>query len=67
MSYQTKYNTEPLFFVSYIGTSNGAYIRAASHQQAKANFASGEKLLKRTVTADGYSTIYLQSKRISSY
>jgi hypothetical protein len=58
MSYQTKYNTEPLFFVSYIGTSNGAYIRAASHQQAKANFARGEGL---------HSTTYLQSKRISSY
>jgi len=58
MSYQTKYNMLPLFFVSYRGTSNGAYIRAASHYDAKRNYARGEGL---------HSVTYLQSKRVSSY
>lgn len=58
MSYQTKYNTQPLFFVSYRGTRNGAYIRADNHTIAKLNFARGEGLA---------STTYLQSKRVSNY
>jgi len=44
MSYQTKYNTEPLFFVSYRGTRNGAYVRASSAHAAKWIYAEGEGL-----------------------
>jgi len=54
MTYAYKYRTEPLFWVYYIGTSNGAYIRAASHNAAKWVYAQGEGLASIT---------YLQSKK----
>ena len=44
MSYQYVYNNHSEFWVSYRGTSNGAYIRASSAQAAKWIFAEGEGL-----------------------
>ena len=44
MSYAYKYSNEPLFWVYYIGTSNGAYIRASDHNSAKWIYAKGEGL-----------------------
>ena len=44
MNYQTVYNTKGLFWVHYIGTSNGAFIRANNHNSAKWIFAKGEGL-----------------------
>jgi hypothetical protein len=44
MSYLYEYRTKPLFWVHYIGTSNGAYIRASNHNSAKWIFAKGEGL-----------------------
>lgn len=55
MSYQTKYNIEPLFFVRYRGTNNGAYIRAATHNDAKWLYARGEGL---------NSITYFQSQKV---
>jgi len=54
MSYEYVYRNEPMFWVCYRGTSNGAYIRAASHQAAKWIYAKGEGLASIT---------YLQSKK----
>jgi len=54
MTYAYKYRTEPLFWVCYRGTRNGAYIRAASHNAAKWIYARGEGLASIT---------YLQSKK----
>jgi len=54
MSYAYKYRNEPLFWVHYIGTTNGAYIRADSHNSAKWIFAKGEGL---------NSTAYLKSTK----
>jgi len=44
MSYSYEHRIKPLFWVRYIGTSNGAYIRADSHNSAKWIFAIGEGL-----------------------
>jgi len=44
MSYQYTYNTTDLYWVHYIGTSNGAFIRANNHNSAKWIFARGEGL-----------------------
>lgn len=44
MTYSYKYNNQPLFWVHYIGTSNGSYIRAANHRTAKWLFAEAEGL-----------------------
>jgi len=52
--YQYKYRNEPLFWVYYIGTSNGAYIRAKTHNEAKRLYAEGEGLS---------SIAYLKSKK----
>ncbi len=51
MSYKYKYENEPLFWVYYRGTSNGAYIRAANHNSAKWLFAQGEGLNSITYIA----------------
>jgi hypothetical protein len=55
MSYLHTFQNTPLFFVRYRGTNNGAYIRAATHTDAKWLYARGE----------GLSSInYFQSKKI---
>ena len=54
MSYEYVYRNYPMFWVYYRGTSNGAYIRAASHNAAKWIYAKGEGLASIT---------YLQSKK----
>ena len=54
MSYEYVYKNQSLFWVSYRGTRNGAYIRSASHHDAKWIFANGEGL---------NSISYLQSKK----
>ena len=54
MSYEYVYKNYPLFWVSYRGTKNGAYIRAASHYDAKWIYANGEGL---------NSITYLKSKK----
>ena len=54
MSYTYKYDNQPLFWVYYVGTSNGAYIRASNHKTAKWLFARGEGL---------NSIVYIRSSR----
>jgi hypothetical protein len=54
MTYDYIYKNFPLFWVSYRGTSNGAYIRASSHNDAKWIYANGEGLKNIT---------YLKSKK----
>ena len=44
MSYNYKYENQPIFWVHYRGTRNGAYIRAANHHKAKWLFAEAEGL-----------------------
>jgi hypothetical protein len=44
MSYQYAYNNYQEYWVSYRGTSNGAYIRASSPNAAKWIYAEGEGL-----------------------
>ena len=51
MSYVHKYHNQPLFWVYYIGTSNGAYIRAANPRSARWIFANGEGLASITYLA----------------
>ena len=54
MAYEYIYRNHPMFWVSYRGTSNGAYIRASSHKDAKWIYAKGEGLK---------DVVYLQSKK----
>lgn len=44
MSYQYTFKNYPEYWVSYRGTSNGAYIRASSANAAKWIYAEGEGL-----------------------
>lgn len=55
MTYQYTYQNYPLFFVRYRGTSNGAYIRALTHNDAKWLYARDEGLNNIT---------YFQSKKV---
>ncbi len=54
MSYAYDFNNQPLFWVYYIGTSNGAYIRASDHNSAKWIYAKCEGL---------NSIVYLRSTK----
>ena len=51
MSYAITYRNYPSFWVYYRGTSNGLYIRAKNHQQAKEIFAEQEGLLSLAYVA----------------
>lgn len=44
MTYQHTYTNQPMFWVSYRGTRNGAFIRATSANEAKWIYAKGEGL-----------------------
>ena len=44
MTYASKFQNEPLFWVYFRGTTSGAYIRAANHNSAKWIFARGQGL-----------------------
>ena len=58
MSYAYNFNNQTLRWVYYMGTSNGAYIRANDHNSANWIYAKGEGL---------NSIVYLRSTKQTTF